>query len=98
PPALHSFPTRRSSDLLLSTMPVLSTYGEEGRQKKPVRIGMSGSLFRDMPEPLVRAVMQPFGTVMEAQTGVPGQIIPGGDPLTIRSEEHTSELQSLAYL
>jgi ABC-type phosphate/phosphonate transport system substrate-binding protein len=45
----------------------------------PVRIGMVSTLFRDTPEPLVRAMMQPFGALMESQTGLTGHLIPGGD-------------------
>ena len=44
-----------------------------------VRIGMVSTLFRDTPESLVTAMMQPFGALMEAQTGLPGKLIPGGD-------------------
>jgi ABC-type phosphate/phosphonate transport system substrate-binding protein len=45
----------------------------------PVRIGMVGSFFRDTPEQLVTTMMQPFGALMEYQTGITGQLIPGGD-------------------
>lgn len=43
-----------------------------------VRIGIVGSLFRDVPESLVRALMQPFATLMEAQTGLSGELYPAG--------------------
>ncbi len=46
-----------------------------------LRIGLVGSLFRDAPESMVRAVMQPFATVMEAQTGRTGELVNGGDAL-----------------
>ncbi len=49
----------------------------------PVRIGMVSTLFRDTPEPLVLAMMQPFGAMMEAQTGLSGKLIPGGDAATL---------------
>ncbi len=45
----------------------------------PVSIGMISTLFRDTPEGLALAMMQPFGAMMEAQTGVPGKLVPGGD-------------------
>jgi ABC-type phosphate/phosphonate transport system substrate-binding protein len=44
-----------------------------------VRIGMVSTLFRDTPEPLVLAMMQPFGAMMRAQTGLTGKLMPGGD-------------------
>jgi ABC-type phosphate/phosphonate transport system substrate-binding protein len=40
-----------------------------------VRIGLPRSLFRDVPEPLVRAASQPFRTLLEAQTGVRGDLV-----------------------
>jgi ABC-type phosphate/phosphonate transport system substrate-binding protein len=45
----------------------------------PVRIGMVGSFFRDTPEQLVTTMMQPFGALMESQTGITGQLVFGGD-------------------
>lgn len=57
-------------------MRVEATEGAEGNA--PVRIGMIGSLFRDVPEGTVAAMMTPFSTIMEAQTGVKGTIVPGG--------------------
>lgn len=45
----------------------------------PVRIGMISTLFRDTPEGVVLAMMQPFSTLMESQTGVHGKLEPGGD-------------------
>jgi ABC-type phosphate/phosphonate transport system substrate-binding protein len=49
-----------------------------GRSGNLVRVGMVGSLFRDLPEPTAQAMMQPFSTLMESQTGLPGQVVPGG--------------------
>jgi ABC-type phosphate/phosphonate transport system substrate-binding protein len=46
---------------------------------EPVRIGLVNSLFRDTPETLVSAMMQPFGALMESQTGLPGKLVSGGD-------------------
>lgn len=45
----------------------------------PVRIGMVGSLFRDVPRPLMMAMMQPFGALMKSQTGMTGEMVPSGD-------------------
>src|SRR5207245_174434 len=44
-----------------------------------VRIGMISSLFNDIPEAAVVAMMQPFSALMEAQTGVSGQLVACGD-------------------
>lgn len=44
-----------------------------------VRIGLISSLFSDVPEPLVMVMVQPFRSLMEAQTGVSGQLVSCGD-------------------
>jgi ABC-type phosphate/phosphonate transport system substrate-binding protein len=44
-----------------------------------VRIAMVNSLFRDTPPSVIRVMMQPFAVLMESQTGLPGELIPGGD-------------------
>jgi ABC-type phosphate/phosphonate transport system substrate-binding protein len=49
-------------------------------QAAPVRIGMVNTLFRDVPQPLMMAMMSPFGSLMKAMTGVTGELVPGGDP------------------
>jgi len=46
---------------------------------EPVRIGLASSLARDTPEALVQIILEPFASLMEAQTGVPGQMVMGGD-------------------
>src|SRR5581483_4119811 len=52
---------------------------ERSRQTEVLRIGLIGTLFRDVPETAVMAMMQPFATLMESQTGLTGQLIPAGD-------------------
>jgi ABC-type phosphate/phosphonate transport system substrate-binding protein len=44
-----------------------------------VRIGMISSLFNDVPEATVMAMMQPFAALIKAQTGVTGELVPCGD-------------------
>jgi ABC-type phosphate/phosphonate transport system substrate-binding protein len=53
--------------------------GERPARTEAVRIGLIGTLFRDMPQSTVMAVMQPFGALMESQTGVSGELVPAGD-------------------
>jgi ABC-type phosphate/phosphonate transport system substrate-binding protein len=45
----------------------------------PLRIGMVKTIFRDVPEPLVRALMQPFAALLQAQTGRGGELVNAGD-------------------
>lgn len=63
----------------------------------PVKIGMVGSLFRDQPPALVMAMMKPFGSVMKAQTGVPGELVPGGDPFQLAQMLVNDEIQLAVY-
>jgi ABC-type phosphate/phosphonate transport system substrate-binding protein len=50
----------------------------EANRPGTVRIGMVSSLFRDTPEPLVQSMMQPFGVLMESQTGLTGKLMAAG--------------------
>jgi ABC-type phosphate/phosphonate transport system substrate-binding protein len=52
---------------------------EKARTADVVRIGLIDSLFRDIPEPTALALMQPFGVLMKAQTGMSGELVLGGD-------------------
>src|SRR6516162_9085410 len=59
----------------------------------PVRIGMVSTLFRDQPSALVLAMMKPFSSVMQAQTGVPGELVPGGESFALARMLMTDEVQ-----
>src|SRR5581483_3695979 len=63
---------------LLCTLPAYSTAEEKVASTNVVRIGMIDSLFRDIPESTVLAMMQPFQVLMETQTGVSGRLVPSG--------------------
>ncbi len=56
--------------------------GGEEVKISPVRIGVTGSLFRDTPEALVQTMMRPFKSLMESQTGLSGELVAG-----LKSEE-----------
>jgi ABC-type phosphate/phosphonate transport system substrate-binding protein len=68
---------------LILGLTLLLTSGSQAENNQPapdaIRIGMISTLFRDTPEGIALAMMQPFGALMESQTGVPGQLVPGGD-------------------
>lgn len=68
---------------LAALLAYLPAGAEESTRPTPVRIGLVKTLFRDQPESLVRAVVQPFGAMMEEQTGVPGELICAGDALQL---------------
>jgi ABC-type phosphate/phosphonate transport system substrate-binding protein len=65
---------------LAGLFPARPAGGEE--LKSNVRIGLTGSLFRDTPDALVLTMLRPFRSLMETQTGISGELVPG-----IKSEE-----------
>src|SRR5262249_22640341 len=65
---------------ILLALPSTRAGAADGDNKEqPIKIGMVRSLFRDMPEALVTAMMRPFGALMQSQTGVAGELVQGGD-------------------
>src|SRR5947209_7840759 len=69
----------------------------EATRAAPVRIGMVNSLFRDTPPALVMAMMKPFGSVMKAQTGVAGELMPGGDPYQLAQALQNDQVQLAVF-
>ena len=63
---------------LLALASLQSPAAEEARC---VRIGLVSSLFRDTSEALMQIIMRPFKSLLEAQTGMTGKLIAGGDAL-----------------
>jgi ABC-type phosphate/phosphonate transport system substrate-binding protein len=61
--------------------------------KDLVRIGLVNTLFRDTPEVLVQVMMEPFSALMEAQTGIKGQLVMAGDPLDLAQRLKEDKLQ-----
>jgi ABC-type phosphate/phosphonate transport system substrate-binding protein len=58
-----------------------------------VRIGLVRTLFRDVPEPMVRLMMQPFNALMKAQTGMNGELIPCCDPYDLGKRLHEGKME-----
>jgi len=58
-----------------------------------VRIGLVRTLFRDVPEPMVLLMMQPFSTLMRAQTGLNGKLIPCRDPYELGQRLHEDKME-----
>src|SRR5205823_11578740 len=80
PRDLHSFPTRRSSDLEAAGVNFIDIYQRTGHYKVPLPVTLG---------------QEAAGTVSAVG---PGVAEPKVGERVARSEEHTSELQSLAYL
>src|SRR5262249_62360547 len=90
-PALHSFPTRRSSDLSLMAI------SQDGNAISTASVGSEGAIGTIAGTGFVRA----FTRALVQVPGVASQMsVPHlrRDPRHLRSEEHTSELQSLTNL
>src|SRR5205823_14093433 len=93
-PALHSFPTRRSSDLPNGVhQGHLTRTGQRARRSPRLP---SLEMTDDRPySPGLEGVIAAESAISIVD-GKNGRLLYRGYP--IRSEEHTSELQSLAYL
>src|SRR5205807_9692141 len=85
PPPLHSFPTRRSSDLSANS-------GRASKPRNPQSSSLRASLARSLAvlAPLTTTISRsPFCTAEPTSPYPPSLVNP-----VLRSEEHTSELQS----
>jgi ABC-type phosphate/phosphonate transport system substrate-binding protein len=71
----------------------LGSAGEKGTGRGPVRIGLISTLFRDTPESTAVAMMQPLGSLMESQTGVRGQLVPGGTAMFLGQQLVENKVQ-----
>jgi ABC-type phosphate/phosphonate transport system substrate-binding protein len=56
---------------------------EKNVKQPTIKIGMVSSLFRNVPQALITASMGPFKILMEAQTGLPGELVQGGDAIVL---------------
>src|SRR5205823_11779649 len=94
-PALHSFPTRRSSDLMVSMLDLMPAPGLIYNEwdKHGTCSGLSTRGYFETIRKARAAVKIPEEFL---ELSRPKMIAP--EELEARSEEHTSELQSLAYL
>src|SRR5438128_9101506 len=50
---------------------------------KTIKIGLVKSLFRDTPESLIQVISHPLKALMEAQTGLAGELQLRGDALNL---------------
>src|SRR5205823_14704792 len=89
PPALHAFPTRRSSDLA-----VLRACADERREPAAEHVHADRDRYRDR----VSAGARGDDRSLAVRRGRAHPRRTARERSSPRSEEHTSELQSLAYL
>jgi len=67
--------------------------GPDTDQPKALRIGLASSLFRDLPEWMVKASLPPFRSLLASQTGLDGELIAGGDPIELGEALTKNKLQ-----
>ena len=72
--------------------------GEDARAPGSVRIGMLGDLLKEVPDALLAAMQQPFGTVMTQQTGLTGELVRCGDATTWPSNLPTTRSSSASSM
>ena len=58
-----------------------------------MRIGLTGSLFRDLPDALLQVVMRPFRSVMEEQTGLSGSLVSVKDASLLAQQLQNNQVQ-----
>ncbi len=82
---------------LAGLAPTRPAAGEEVKTTTPMRVGLTGSLFRDMPEALVKTMARPFKSLMESQTGLCGELVTGVKPDELGPRLKDDKLQLAVY-
>ena len=59
----------------------------------PVRLGMVKSLFRNVPEPLIKVCAQPFRALVQEQTGFTCKLDPPTDPFKLGEQVASNEIE-----
>jgi ABC-type phosphate/phosphonate transport system substrate-binding protein len=67
--------------------------GAQPASPAPVKIGVVGSLFHKMPEVVVQIALRPLKNYLEAQTGLTGEVIIGGDAFSVSQKLRDNHLQ-----
>ncbi len=81
--------------VLLAGASISTLWADEEQTPPPgtVRIGLVRTLFRDVPESMVRVMMQPFNALMKEQTGLNGELIPCNDPCDLGKRLHEGKME-----
>jgi ABC-type phosphate/phosphonate transport system substrate-binding protein len=84
--------------LLILSFSGLAQTGEketaaQGSANSPIRIAVVDSFFRDIPEPMVRPLIEPFRVLMIAQTGMNGDIVLPKDALQLAQDLAENKVQ-----
>src|SRR5207248_3284 len=76
----NGFPGRLVAAVLVLgiLLPGRGTAAENAADAANIRIGLVGSMFRDVPEPMLQLLSKPFRSLMEDQAGVVGHVVSSG--------------------
>jgi ABC-type phosphate/phosphonate transport system substrate-binding protein len=72
-------------------------WGREPEVPNPVKLGLVGSLFREIPSGLVLFAMQPFKVLLEDELGVSSRLVAGGDPIKLAEELRDGKVQLAVF-
>lgn len=75
---------------LIALSPLITV--SEAGEPATIRIGLAGSLFQDVPKPLVVASLIPFKALMEAQFNLRGDMMPVDDTTALAEQIDTGKL------
>jgi ABC-type phosphate/phosphonate transport system substrate-binding protein len=70
---------------------------EEAVKRDPVKIGLTSTLFREIPPPVVQTIMRPFKSLMESQTGLGGELVPGIPPEALGAQLKDEKIQLAVF-
>jgi len=91
---------RPSQFILLSLLAVVACLPPQKAKADPaeapqglMRIGLTSSLFRDLPDALLQVVMKPFRAVMEEQTGLSGSLVSIKSAELLAQQLQTNQVQ-----
>src|SRR5947209_6020358 len=73
--------------------PVPSVARDKTALPRVVHIGIDHTLFRDIPQELALVLMEPFGGLMKAMTGLESELTDGGDGLQLGRQLAEDKLQ-----
>jgi ABC-type phosphate/phosphonate transport system substrate-binding protein len=62
-----------------------------------IRIGVVQTLFRDIPEPLAQALLQPFRVLLKSQTGMTGKISRAADAETLGKQLYDGKVDFAVF-
>jgi ABC-type phosphate/phosphonate transport system substrate-binding protein len=80
--------------LALGSSLAIGLHAAQKKTKQPaIRIGMVSSIFRDVPDPMVKVALRPFRLLMETQTGLRGKLVPAGDAMSLAEQLNSNKLQ-----